>query len=460
MELQQQLYTQEIRLCRGSSNKIDGDRVARMKNILRTSKSPEEALLKGCLHSVNETSTIDSQNSFGKMIKQRQAEYQVVHIELRKNLRHAVWLQKQLDRLPSESKQASSYEKWVRDFLVDHDPEGSVDLKKLLVEAENSYRFDHQDDFYRDEPSKEQKAKERAEWKKRNDAAKNVAKATTKEMRRTSSALAESTKGNGQVHTLGSGSQESDGTDDTGEILSEKPTRIDEEALSIEPLQPIEPLDLLDSRLSKINLDNRDVITNSVKILMTHIRKLGSEFISRRRALRFLNTTQKFNFWQRKMGPQPICLSCGEAAEDPSNIFVLGLCGHVACKECLEKRSCVAGCVSDDCSSAAGPQHIHPAKCFGSRNQPSSSHGTKLDSIISLIQEAAKQDQFLLFVQFPTILDDVCRAFETSGISYYAVRDGATAGAAAMAHDFQENQSEKKKKVLILNPSNESAAGL
>lgn len=457
MELQQQLYTQEIRLCRGSSNKNDGDRVKRMKNLVRGMKSPEEALLKACFSSVSETSTYGSQNHFDSIMDLRETEYQLVRDELKTNLRHAEWLQRQLNRLQLDDKQLSLCHRLKHDS-EDCDPEGSVDLKELFVDAETGYKFAHQDEFYRDKPGQET-AKKDAEQKRRKNAANKAAKAATKKakaptkkLRCTSSALRQSAKESDHVQNLVSGGQESGSTSDADKPISESAICDDDEiGSSLEPL---------DSRPCKIDLENGFMINEAFKKILKHVGKLRTELLSRRRALRFLHTAQTFHIWQCDVGPTPTCLSCGAVAKDPSCIFVLALCGHVCCQKCLEDRRCVERCVVDGCSSTVESQHVHPAKAFKSANQPNSSHGTKLDSIISCIKAVDANDQILLFVQFQTVLKAVCKALEASGITYYAISDGGTKGAARMVHDFQENESEEKKQVLILNPSNETAAGL
>lgn len=466
MELQQQLHTQEIRLCRGSSDENDGDRVRRMNNFLQNGKPPEEALLKACFSFIGETSTHESQNSFESIINRREAEYKLVCIELKRNLRHAVWLQRQLGQLPQGTESVGSSHSWSYDSKEDRDPQGSGDFKELVEEAVKGYRFDHQDDFYRDQLSKEEMAQEQAERKKREDAAKEAAKEASRKkaaIKKTANAAAKkpgsaslsskkSTGEIGQVQNLGPGVQESGGTPNADKPIGEPSTYNDTEIAS--------SLESFDSRPCKIDLKDRNAIKNSEKNVMKHVWKLRSELFSRIRALRFLKSAQEFYVWQCQRGPRPTCVSCDKPAEDPSTIFLLGLCGHVACKRCLEDRQRVEGCVIDGCSSAVGSQHIHPADILGSVSLPSSSHGTKLDSIISLIKEVAKHDQVLLFVQFEPILNAVRTAFEASGISYYAIHDDRTRGVAKTIRDFQDDESEEAKQVLILNPSNVTAAGL
>ena len=452
MELQQQLHTQEIGSCRGGTDKIDGHRVKRMNEILRGSESLEEALVKVCFPSVGENSTNKTQNSLDSIIDLRETEYQLVCDELKKNFYHILWLQRQLNRLQLDGTQISLCLGWKRDS-EDCDPEGSADLDELLVEAKETYMFDHQDECNGGEPREQEVVKEmRGDVAKKADKeAKEKSRAAFKNPWRTSLASRE-LMNSGQVQNLSSHGPESGALTDADKAIGEFSTYIDEETGS--PLAPV------DFRLSETDLEDEAAINRTAKNITTHVKKLRNELLSRRRALRFLHTAQAFHLWQGEVGPPPTCLSCGEVAEDPSCTFVLGSCGHVACQKCLEERRRVEGCVLDGCSSAVSSEHIHPADCFRSRNQEKDSHGTKLDSVISCIREVAKEDQILLFVQFQTILNAVCTALQASGISFYAIADGGIDGAVKMIRDFQENESESKKQVLILNPSNETAAGL
>lgn len=460
MELQQQFDKQNIMLCRGSLSKNDGDRVRRMKNVLCGKVSPEEALLKACFSPVVETPTHDGRNPSDSVISHREDELQLVRIEYKKSLQHQERLRKQLDPLPSNTEHRSCS----RD-AEDCDPEGTEELEKLLEEARRDCRFDHQNEFDRDEPSKEERDKKEVESKKRQVAAEKAikkdgetakastetTKASVKKLERTGSALNASMNVSDRVQNFSSEDQEIDGSTDTDKTTEEPSTYNDKEIVS--SLKPLDP------GLWKTKLEKRDAITYSLKTIARHVWKLRTEFLSRWRALRFLKTGQEFHMWQCQNGPRPTCVKCGEAAENPSNIFVLGVCGHAACKNCLEEKHFVK-CVLDGCSSVVCPQNIHAADILGSAEQCGSFYGAKVDSIVSLIKGVAKDDQVLLFIQFQSVLNVVCPALKASGISYYVVRDGKTQGAESKICDFQENKNEGKKQVLILNPSNETAAGL
>lgn len=467
MELQQQLHTQEIGLCRGGGNKLEGHRIKRMNNFLRGSESLEEALLKACFPSIGENLADTSANPLDSMIKLREHEYQLVANELKKNFRRGLSFEvcRQPHQLQSGETQTALGEGWRqtsedktalceswKQNSDDNDPDGSAHLNDLLEEAK-THVFTHHYEFDGDEWSREDMVKER-----RGNAAKEVdteknkrGRAAIENMRHISWASRQSTEKSGQVQNLGACGPESGETTDGDDTVDESTTYEDEEVES--SLAPV------DSWLSKIDLE--DVGANGITTKMTmHIRKLRTELLARRRALRFLQAAEASHFWQCEAGPPLTCVSCSEVAEDPSCIFILGSCGHVACQSCLEERHRIEGCVLAGCSSAVGSQHIHPADCFGSTNQPEGSRGTKLDSVVACIQKIATEDQILLFVQFQTILNAVCAALQASGISYHAITEGGSDMAVRAVRDFQENESAAKKRVLILNPSNETAAGL
>lgn len=453
MELQQQLHTQEIGSCRSGSDRIDGHRVKRMNEIIGGSESLEEALLKACFPSVGQNSINKSANSLDSIIDLRENEYQLVCNELKKNFCHILWLERQLDQLQLGGTQATFCDSWKHDS-EDCDPEGSAHLDELLEEAKNTHMFDHHDEFDSDEPSREEVVEESREdaAKKADKKANKRGRAAIEKLGHTSLASSKPTEESGQVQNFGPCGQESGETTDDDEPIDGSSTCEDEDTDSL-----VAPLD---SGLSKIDLEDEGAINRTMKRIKIHVQKLRAELLSRRRALRFLHTAEALHFWQCEAGPPPTCLSCGEVAEDPSCIFILGSCGHLACQACLEERRCMEGCVLDGCSSAVGSEHIHPADCFKSTHQPKTSHGTKLDSVVACIQGIVKEDQILLFVQFQTILNVVCAALEASGISHYALTEGGTDVAVKMVRDFQENESMRRKQVLILNPSNETAAGL
>ena len=424
----------------------DGDRAKRMKNILQKSRSPEEALLIACSQS-------DGEN-LSSLIELRQDEYQKVRIEFEKNLRHAEWLQRQLH----QSSSTSHYQRWKQHLNKNRDPDGSADIERLLQNTKENYTFDHQDQFYRDEPSKAEMARENAALKKRRVAEVAAAKAATKKKTCTKNlSIGSRTDQQPSMQVQSPESQDNASEINNGDEVAEVDHSDDDSDDHEEVVLPLEPID---SRLFKINLKDQDAVEYSLKNVTSQLRKLESELLSRRRALRFLSTAEELQLWQCENGPHPKCRGCGKAEEDPSSTFVLGLCGHVACGQCLEnRRSENPGCVSEDCTSAAGPQHIHVGTSFRSIRQPGG-YGAKIDSVILLIQEVAEDDQLLLFVQFQPLLTKICGALDAAQITYHAISDGETAGAATLALDFQRNISETRKKVLILNPSNESAAGL
>jgi SNF2 family DNA or RNA helicase len=83
-------------------------------------------------------------------------------------------------------------------------------------------------------------------------------------------------------------------------------------------------------------------------------------------------------------------------------------------------------------------------------------HGAKLGSIVDLLNEiASKKEKAILFVQYGEQLSQAKRALAASGITAVVVT--STAEVSEQINEFQENH---KRTVLVLNASDETAAGL
>lgn len=471
MELQQQVHTQDIKLSRGARTKLDSDRVKRMQEILSSSASPEEALIKRCsqflLEPPNQTAAGYSMGPFEIIISERRSQYDDLREELKRNLRQAEWLRRQISgaRQPADTAAKISvcrFGIWKRDFAKeDYDPEGTGELLCLIKAAEDDYHIDHEHEFYRDPPNKEQIAIEKAQQKQHLDLQKKMkqdaiqlAKQTKKnEAKVAKEAAARWAKQCKSGMVKGCQSTTNRQAPNTEAKKGKQP--------SIQKAEELLPFfGPLDYRTARIGSNNTQALEQSLRTLAGHLRGLGTELLSRIRALRFLSHTRELQQWQSLNKKDPKCQGCGSSVSSPSEIFVLGVCGHLACHECLESRreEKEGFCILEGCSSVAGPQHLHAGSDFGAEEQRAGSYGKKLDELIKLIKEIPPADQVLLFVQFNDLLLKVESALEESGISYYAI--GNNVNDVRNMSDFQENTSETKRKVLLLNPASESASGV
>lgn len=180
--------------------------------------------------------------------------------------------------------------------------------------------------------------------------------------------------------------------------------------------------------------------------------------VERMRALRFAESA--YAFQDRSIIPE--CQSCGQS--DPRSRkehSVLGKCGHIVCKYCLEDVLNNKKCTVDGCRAAVEKQYMIPGSHFAmSRtiNMRTPPGGTKVDALVKLLKNdmlIPEEDQVLLFLQFPDLEETVTAAFQLHNISYVSVgttsRHGRNRIKAFAGHD---------KRVAILQLGTENAAGL
>lgn len=495
-----------MRISRGGRSKTDGDRVKRINQLLRASKSAEEALLKcaaffvleepipnskvepkmakpsikdssevwsgaeGSLESgvadsedissksvsnAEETSdqiASDSQEDAGNkqkacdlVIRTRKSQYQELSDEFKTHLRHAVWLSRQCATPPQGAKPETHFKGWKAGVHRNElgDPDGTAELVRLVGDAENNYSLKNENEFYRDKPTEEEIRREKLALKKKKE---KEAKAKKAEKAR------KSKKGKAKVieETESSASDaEENAGDDAGDEASDDDS----------------PL-LSDPRAFKIAPGDHSKFVQTLRILTGHLRVLSKELISRVRALRFLKTVKKLQLWQsEKRGEAVKCQSClaqshNQKDPNPANIRVLGLCGHVACMKCLTRQDRNGYCLVKNCKAPAEEHHIHPAQDFNQEDDMKVRYGAKLDAILDLIKRIPEDDQVLLFVQFEDLMHSVARALEEESITHYAIFNSQSKNAGEQMDLFQQDFSDERRKVLILNPSNESAAGM
>ncbi|MCJ1268073.1 hypothetical protein MMC22_007959 [Lobaria immixta] len=498
MELQQQLEAQDMRIIRGGRTKNDGDRVKRINQLLRASKSAEEALLKCAAFFVLEERssnsgddpkkarpTIENSSAEGSstgdsfvdlasdaeysseatapdakensnqvasdnqdkaenegkacdlIIRTRKSQYQDLSDEFKIHLRHAVWLSRQCETPPPKAKPEAHYKSWKTGVHRNEfgDPDGTAEMVRLIGDAEDNYSQSDEDEFYRDKPTEEEIRRERLILKKRkakDAAAKKREKALKKKK----------AKGNAD--------------EDSESSASDADNNVEDDELPI----------ISDPRAFKITRGDHSKFVQTLRILTGHLRVLAKELTSRVRALRFLETVKKLQHWQsEERGEAVNCQSCPKQTlnhqnPNPSNIRVLGLCGHVACMSCLMHQDRNGHCLVENCKAPAEEHHIHPAQDFNRKDDLNVRYGAKLDAIIDLIKSIPEDDQVLLFVQFEDLMHSVAGALKDEDITYYAIFNSQSKNAGEEMDLFQQDVSDERKKVLILNPSNESAAGI
>ncbi|KAK8153048.1 hypothetical protein IWX90DRAFT_409460 [Phyllosticta citrichinensis] len=156
------------------------------------------------------------------------------------------------------------------------------------------------------------------------------------------------------------------------------------------------------------------------------------------------------------------------AAQDSA--VIIG-CGHLVCRQCLElvlsTRKCqVNGCDMDvDSSGVLHGDHICSLEDLPSEE---TSFGAKLDEIVDLIEDRSKikdDEQVIIFVQSQDMVDIMGAALKSRHVPFHAI-SRAEERASKTIQDFVKHQrysngrlNKHFKRVLILNQTDESAAG-
>jgi hypothetical protein len=180
--------------------------------------------------------------------------------------------------------------------------------------------------------------------------------------------------------------------------------------------------------------------------------------VERTRALRFAESAYAF----QDPGAIPDCQSCGQNdRRSRKEHNVLGKCGHIVCTSCLEDVLSNYKCAVGDCRAAIDKQYAIPGSHFAmcrSINTPTPPGGTKVEALVKLLKDEnsiPKEDQVILFLQFPDLEQTVTAAFQLHNIPYISVgttgRRGRSKIKTFAGHD---------KRVAILQLGTENAAGL
>jgi len=510
MELQQQLHAQDMKVCRGGKARKDSDRANRLRDLMNSSKTAEEALLKRCSWFTLPQLSGSKKARNGAceaFVKERDQQLQQLGNELTNALRHSTWLDRQIEASAMEDNGDVHYHNWkgIVASKTFGDAGGSRQLLEFISVAENDYVPSHEEQFYREPQTTQEAADEKKEYLEELRQQK-VRRANAKEQQRIDKKQAKidarnlkikEAKENGPKKRIPKtvpsiedsnfsldiadelcddcgDDSDSDNDNDSDENMDEDE---DSQEIGLDgdgQLDPSkDPNDIYvpprDTRPFKFDPEDKSGMVQELRVLAGHLLSLSSEFVTRIRGLRFFENVRLLQVWQSGLHDEvnvfspPLCSGCGKAAVASSDIFLLGVCGHLACRACLDIENRPSICVAkqtDGCYAAAQCHHIHCAIELGVDDGVKSKYGRKVDSIITLIKdEIPKNDQVLLFVQFDDLMEQISAALKANGISNHALVESNSQATRKNMNDFQTNGGESRKKVLILNSANETAAG-
>lgn len=198
--------------------------------------------------------------------------------------------------------------------------------------------------------------------------------------------------------------------------------------------------------------------------LLPGARVLSREFVTRRRGLRYIESIQRAREAARVSpsslkkchGPE-----CPGTQSKASSLSVLALCGHIACDTCLENRKHDDRCVAKNCDVAIKSFHAVKASDLGADEKEVANHnrGKKLNAMVKLLTRIPEDEQAIIFVQNYQTMAAVEEVLNHHGISNHAIKGNADA-AKHIEHFKKTRDPTKRRKVLMLNMSNEFAAGI
>lgn len=196
------------------------------------------------------------------------------------------------------------------------------------------------------------------------------------------------------------------------------------------------------------------------------LRRLISETVTRTRALRLYQAVASFQ--RMTPGARFFCYICRSRKPDPRLFFILGECGHSSCQRCLEECRAVDRCLLPGCSGSVQAYRIIRWSDLGREEFKRDDNlfikhgGTKFKEMINLIQDSARippDDQVLLFIQFPELMDAASVSLTTAGVPHVMVQPGDRTPTNKITA-FQTGTESVKSKVLILNLGDVTASGL
>ena len=438
--------------------KEDNDRIQRYKDLLQGCNTAPECLLKACSyfdsipaqpvgneisedaldinsdvnlsnHANNEKDKSSDPASvvtedFEAMIVVREKQMESLVVELESKLLHAAWLAKQCERAKEEKYQGPHFPQWqtelerntLGDLIVTSDLGRYIEAAFLNVDADTEERY------YRDAPTKAQIAEEKKaadEHKKLEKAKRAKAKKAKKTNKR-----------------------------------SQKP----DEPAQVDGTEPYLP----DLRANKIGKDDSKAYNDALRKVIGHLRHLGKELTSRTRSLRFSRNAYTLYHSHTNPGGALTCMACEDSTNDYDKVSINISCGHLTCENCIQKNAnlnVVAVCAVDGCGGAAESFCMRKAVDLVGDGE-TEKYGSKLSSIIALINSIPKDEQVLLFVQFEDLMLKIASALEAANISNYSLHKQEIRKMNDIMNDFQENQGADKRKVLLLDASSEAAAGM
>ena len=202
------------------------------------------------------------------------------------------------------------------------------------------------------------------------------------------------------------------------------------------------------------------------RALTAEINGMCKRLVLAKRSLRYLLNIQKVldaSSYGEVLNSACENPECEPLSTASTNVAVSAFCGHLICQGCFKniKERAITTCPAEGCSCSMHDYHLLWSNKLGDlQNITSTNYGAKLEAMMQLLHEIqSRGDQAIVFVQFSDQLLEVEGALEDNNITAVVIKGERDAG--LQVADFREAAGGKKQKtVIVLNASDETAAGL
>ncbi|CAI6335508.1 unnamed protein product [Periconia digitata] len=205
------------------------------------------------------------------------------------------------------------------------------------------------------------------------------------------------------------------------------------------------------------------ITATAVKQYASELREIAYELARRVRNERFIRTIEEHLPHLENTASEQLYQCSASGCLGVSNLdqlFLIAHCGHTVCQICLQTNEISQSCLAPQCESHVHSVNLVKVTDLSCRRETTEvkSYGAKLDEIAQTINRIPDDDQVILFVPNSEASKYMERLFKTEDISFYSLGTRKSA-AAGILEDFKSHDTEKKRKLLVLNIMNEFAAG-
>ncbi|KAK0920174.1 hypothetical protein LTR91_001035 [Friedmanniomyces endolithicus] len=195
--------------------------------------------------------------------------------------------------------------------------------------------------------------------------------------------------------------------------------------------------------------------------LTSEVNTLSKRLVVAYRSLRYLHNVQRLQqHVTADLDPLKHCQAVNCHGVKPGiNLAVSASCGHIVCKDCHLSLDQIHStkCPAEGCSCSMQLYNLLWTSKMGDLYSTNPTpYGAKLESVVELLRNIRDaEEQAVLFVQYEEQMREVQRALEGHNLLSQVITDAGKA--AAQINSFQQN---RKCTVMVLNASDETAAGL